>query len=151
MSQALAAYLHYLAIFALFALLSIVHVLGKPPLDLPRVRSLVLTDRAYRGAMLAVLVTGAARVLWFGKGSAYYLHNSLLHAKVGLLVLVALLSIVPSRHFSAWAKSLEAGQIPVLSQRSAHWLSWNIRLALLLLMLIPLLGVLLARGYGSTA
>jgi putative membrane protein len=149
MAQALAAYLHYLAIFALFALLSIEHVLCKAPLDLPRARSLIITDRAYGVTALVVLLTGAARLLWFGKGSAYYLHNSLFHAKLGLFVLVALLSIAPTWHINAWAKAVKAGQVPVLKPSSARWLSACIRLELLLLMLMPLLAVLLARGYGS--
>ncbi|MGE8405403.1 MAG: DUF2214 family protein, partial [Delftia tsuruhatensis] len=92
MATAFVAYLHYLSVFALFALLSIEHVLFKAPLDLPRARSLMITDLAYGICAVLVLVTGAARVLWFGKGTAYYLGNSLFHAKVGLFILVGLLS-----------------------------------------------------------
>ncbi|MCU1719363.1 DUF2214 family protein [Pseudomonas sp. 5P_3.1_Bac2] len=151
MSQAIAAYVHYLAIFALFALLSIEHILFKLPLDLPRARSLVITDRAYGICAVLVLLSGAARVLWFGKGSTYYLHNSLFHAKVGLFVLVALLSIGPTVRFISWGSALKAGVVPAVSERQGQWLTWAIRLELLLLILIPLCAVLFARGYGNAS
>lgn len=93
MTAALVAYLHYLSIFAL---LSIEHVLFKAPLDLARARSLMITDLAYGICAGLVLATGFARVLWFGKGAAYYMGNSLFHAKLGLFILVGLLSILPT-------------------------------------------------------
>ena len=82
MAAALVAYLHFLAIFALFALLSVEHVLFKAPLDLARARSLMITDLVYGICAGLVLATGVARVLWFGKGAAYYMGNSLFHAKL---------------------------------------------------------------------
>ena len=100
MAAALGAYLHFLAIFALFALLSVEHVLFKAPLDLSRARSLMITDLVYGICAGLVLAIGVARVLWFGKGAAYYMGNSLFHAKLGLFILVGLLSILPTVVFS---------------------------------------------------
>jgi putative membrane protein len=148
MAAALVAYLHFLAIFALFALLSVEHVLFKAPLDLRRARSLMLTDLAYGICAGLVLLTGLARVLWYGKGWAYYLHNSLFHAKVGLFILVGLLSILPTVVFLNWRPALKAGQVPEPSARQIALVTWCIRLELLLLLLLPLLAALLARGYG---
>lgn len=148
MLSAFAAYLHYLSIFALFALLSVEHVLFKAPLDLRRARSLMLTDIAYGACAGLVLATGIARVLWFGKGWNYYLGNSLFHAKVGLFILVGLLSILPTVVFFNWRNAVQAGQVPQPSSRQVRLVTWVIRLELLLLLLIPLLAVLLARGHG---
>jgi putative membrane protein len=148
MLSAFAAYLHYLSIFALFALLSVEHVLFKAPLDLRRARSLMLTDIAYGACAGLVLATGIARVLWFGKGWNYYLGNSLFHAKVGLFILVGLLSILPTVVFFNWRNALQAGQVPQPSSRQVRLVTWVIRLELLLLLLIPLLAVLMARGHG---
>lgn len=148
MAAALVAYLHFLAIFALFALLSVEHVLFKAPLDLRRARSLMLTDLAYGICAGLVLLTGFARVLWYGKGWAYYLHNSLFHAKVGLFILVGLLSILPTVVFLNWRPALKTGRVPEPSARQVVLVTWCIRLELLLLLLLPLLAALLARGYG---
>ena len=148
MAEAIAAYLHYLSIFVLFALLGIEHVQFKLPLDLARARSLVIVDMAYGMAAGAVLLSGVARVIWYGKGSAYYLGNSLFHAKVGLFVLVGLLSIVPTLVILKWRNQLKAGQVPSVSPRQAKLVIMTIRLELLLLLIIPLLAVFMARGYG---
>ncbi|BCA26790.1 hypothetical protein A7D27_25885 [Pseudomonas sp. 1D4] len=148
MADAIAAYLHYLSIFLLFALLVLEHRLFKLPLDLDRARSLMRIDIAYGITASLVLATGLARVLWFGKGSAYYLHNSLFHAKVGLFVLVALLSTFPTVVFLGWRNSVKAGQVPVLSPRTGKLLVITLRAELTLLLVLPLLGALMARGFG---
>lgn len=145
---ALVAYLHFLSIFALFALLSVEHVLFKAPLDLRRARSLVITDLAYGICAGLVLLTGIARVLWYGKGWQYYLHNGVFHAKVGLFILVGLLSILPTFVFLNWRHTLKAGQVPEPSTRQFALVTWSIRVELLLLLVIPLLAALMARGYG---
>ncbi|MGK8708288.1 DUF2214 family protein [Metapseudomonas otitidis] len=148
MADAIAAYLHYLSIFLLFALLVLEHRLFKLPLDLDRARSLMRIDIAYGITASLVLATGLARALWFGKGSAYYLHNSLFHAKVGLFVLVALLSTFPTVVFLGWRNSIKAGQVPVLSPRTGKLLVITLRAELTLLLVLPLLGALMARGFG---
>jgi len=148
MTSAFVAYLHYLSIFVLFALLSIEHVQFKLPLDLARARSLIITDLAYGLCAGLVLLTGLARVLWYGKGLDYYLHNGLFHAKVGLFILAGLISVLPTFVFLNWRNSLKAGEVPQISDRQARWVRLAIRLELLLLLLIPLLAVLMARGSG---
>ncbi|MDZ4191685.1 MAG: DUF2214 family protein [Pseudomonas sp.] len=148
MAAAFVAYLHFLSIFALFALLSIEHVLFKAPLDLSRARSLMITDLVYGICAGLVLATGVARVLWFGKGATYYMGNSLFHAKLGLFILVGLLSILPTVVFIKWRKTVKAGQVPAPSARQVRLVTWSIRIELLLLLVIPLLATLMARGYG---
>ena len=148
MGEAIAAYLHYLSIFLLFALLTLEHQLFKRPLDLPRARSLIRVDIAYGLSAGLVLATGIARLVWYGKGPAYYLHNSLFHAKFGLFILIALLSILPTVVFLNWRNDLRAGQVPQLSARLGTLVIMCIRLELLLLLILPLLAALMARGFG---
>jgi len=148
MAQAIAAYLHYLSIFVLFALLVLEHRLFRLPLDLERARSLIVVDIAYGACAGVVLLTGAARVLWFAKGADYYLHNSLFHAKIGLFVLVALLSILPTMTFLNWRNDLKAGRVPQVSEHQSRLVTMTIRLELLALLILPLLATLMARGYG---
>lgn len=148
MAQAIAAYLHYLSIFILFALLVLEHRLFRLPLNLERARSLIVIDLAYGACAGVVLLTGAARVVWFAKGTAYYLHNSFFHAKMGLFILVALLSIVPTMTFLNWRNDLKAGRVPQVSPRQAKLVTMTIRLELLVLLILPLLATLMARGFG---
>jgi len=151
MAHTLVVYLHYLSIFLLFALLSIEHVQFKLPLDVRRARNLIITDLAYGVCAGVVLFTGLARVLWYGKGLDYYLDNSLFHAKVGLFIVIGLISVVPTFVFLNWRNSLQAGEVPQVSARQAKLVTGVIRLELLLLLIIPLLAVLMGRGYGVIA
>jgi len=148
MVYAVAAYLHYLAIFLLVALLVLEHQLFRLPLTLQRARSLFRIDLMFGIAAGLVLVTGAARALRYGKGLDYYLHNSLFHAKIGLFVVVALLSIYPTITFVGWRGTLKAGELPSVSHRTGRWVTLIIRIELLVLLLIPLLAALMARGFG---
>ncbi|PTQ71080.1 DUF2214 family protein [Pseudomonas sp. GV071] len=149
MAAAIAAYLHYLSIFLLFALLTLEHQLFKLPLDLARARSLVRIDMAYGIAAGLVLATGAARVMWFGKGLDYYLHNSVFHAKFGLFIVVGLLSAIPTVVILRWRLALKNGEVPQVSAKQAMLVTMVIRLELLGLLVLPLLAALMARGYGS--
>lgn len=148
MAEAVAAYLHYLSIFVLFALLTLEHRLFRLPLDLERARSLIHIDIAYGLSAGLALLTGAARVVWFGKGLDYYLHNGLFHAKLGLYILIALLSGLPTFVFLNWRNALKAGQVPQPGPRQGKLVTLAIRLELLLLLSMPLLAALMARGFG---
>ncbi|WP_300652168.1 DUF2214 family protein [Pseudomonas sp.] len=149
MAEAIAAYLHYLSIFLLFALLTLEHQLFKLPLDLSRACSLIRIDIAYGLSAGLVLASGAARLVWYGKGLAYYLHNSLFHAKLGLFILIALLSVLPTWVFLNWRNDLQAGQVPQVSARLGTLVIMTMRLELLLLLILPLLATLMARGFGA--
>lgn len=151
MADAIAASLHYLSIFILFALLTSEHILFKPELDAVTARRLQRIDIAYGISAGLVLLTGAARVLWYGKGLDYYLHNGLFHAKVGLFLLVGLLSALPTLTFFNWRNDLLAGRAPQISPASARRTILVIRLELLLLLAMPVLASLMARGVGMFA
>ncbi|WP_217475229.1 DUF2214 family protein [Stutzerimonas stutzeri] len=148
MAYAIAAYLHFVAIFLLFALLVLEHQLFRLPLDFKRARSLFRVDLAFGIAAGLVLITGAARAMRYGKGLDYYLNNSFFHAKIGLFVVVALMSMLPTVTFLRWRPALKAGQVPVVGPSTARWVKTVIRLELLALLLLPLLATLMARGLG---
>lgn len=148
MIYAVAAYLHFLAIFLLVALLVLEHQLFRLPLTLERARSLFRIDLMFGIAAGLVLITGAARALRYGKGLDYYLHNSLFHAKIGLFVLVALLSIYPTVTFLGWRGALKAGELPKVTVHTGRWVTLVIRVELLVLLSIPLLAASMARGFG---
>jgi putative membrane protein len=148
MANAIAAYLHYLSIFVLFALLTMEHVQFKLPMDLPRARSLYITDIAFGITAGVVLATGLLRVFWQGKGLEFYLKNGFFHAKVSLFILIALLSILPTFTILNWRNALKAGQVPEISASKGRLVIMFIRLELLLLLMMPLMAVFMARGFG---
>jgi putative membrane protein len=144
MADAIAASLHYLSIFVLFSLLTCEHVLFKAELDVATARKLLRIDMIYG----AVLLTGLARVIWFGKGLDYYLHNWVFHAKVSLFILIGLLSILPTLTFFNWRNDLLAGKAPTITPAQAKRTIMVIRLELLILVCLPFLASLMARGVG---
>lgn len=148
MADAIAASLHYLSIFVLFALLTCEHILFRADLDHSTARRLLRIDIAYGISAGLVLVTGAVRVVWYGKGLVYYLHNWLFHAKVSLFILLGLLSILPTLTFFNWRNDLLAGKAPSVSPAQARRTIWVIRLELLILVCLPVLASLMARGVG---
>lgn len=146
-TEAILAWLHYLAIIMVFgAVTSQLYVLKLAP-DLAALRLLGRIDRFYLGAALAVLITGALRIALGIKGWGWYMPNPMLHAKIGLFLLVGFISAVPTTRFVRWRKAIEAGStVPPSAVRQTRHL---IHLQLMLLSIIPLLAALLARGYGA--
>ncbi|HEX2012349.1 MAG TPA: DUF2214 family protein [Roseateles sp.] len=147
--EALLAGAHILAILSLVVFLSSQAALCRMEwLNAAVVRRLARLDAIYGATALAVLATGLARAFWGFKGGAWYWGQPLLHAKLGLFIVIGLLSIQPTLRFRRWVKPLDAsGVLPdeaeVKSTRA------RIMLQAHLLMLIPIAAVMLARGIGT--
>lgn len=148
MADAFVAYVHYLGMMLLMAALVTEHVLLGGTLELRRARQIATTDLIYGAAAAAVLLTGILRMLYFGKGAAFYFGNPLFHLKLTLFVLVVLLSVYPSVQIAGWRAGLKTGQAPQLQPRRSSVMRWLIRLELLAIALIPLAAVLMGRGFG---
>jgi putative membrane protein len=88
------------------------------------------------------------RVLYFGKGTDYYLNNPFFLAKMGVFVIVSLLSIYPTLTFIAWIKDLQNGKIPNLELSQVNRLSWSIKGELFGFTVLPLLAAVMARISG---
>jgi putative membrane protein len=146
LTESLLAYAHFIAILALVVFLSSEAALTRSEwLNAAVVRRLARLDILYLGAAVAVLATGVLRT-WLGiKGVHWYWHQPLLHLKVGLFVLIGLMSIVPTRLFLRWRKQLDAdGSLPPADEvrRARRWVMIEAHL----LILIPLAATMLARG-----
>lgn len=147
--EALLAYAHLLAILTMVVFISSEAALCRAEwLNAKVVERLVTLDRIYLAAAAAVLLTGLARTWWGIKGTAWYWTNGLLHLKLALFVVVALLSIKPNLMFVRWRRELRAsGAVPDESQiRQARR---RVMLEAHLIALIPLAAVFLARGFGA--
>ena len=112
------------------ALLLLEHQLFRQPLTLERARSLFRIDIAFGITAAAVLASGIARAVFYGKGLDYYLKNSFFHAKVGLFVAVAVLSIYPTLTFLRWRPASRQARHRS-SRTAAPWVKLTIRPELL--------------------
>ncbi len=140
------AYAHILAILAVVVFLTSEAALCRPEwINAAIVRRLVRVDVIYLIAAMLLLATGLARA-WFGiKGNHWYWAQPLLHLKLTLFVLIGLISIRPTLAFLRWRKRLDAdGSLPPAEEvrSTRRWVMIEAHL----LMLLPLLGVLMARG-----
>jgi putative membrane protein len=147
--DAILQYLHLLAILTVVVFISSEAALCRPEWMNPAVvERLVKVDRVYGIAALAILLTGGLRVWLSPKGADWYLHNWLLHAKIGLFVLVGVMSIAPTLRFLRWRKNLRAsGALPTPDEvRRARKL---VMVQAHIVAVIPLLAVFLARGFGG--
>lgn len=138
-------YGHYLAFLVLFASLVSEHLLTARTIDGRQARKLARIDMIYGVSAVLVIITGLLLVVGhgFGKGLDYYLKNGLFHAKVTVFVLIAGLSVWPTMFFLRHRHAADAEVISV--PRAVVMLQ---RVQLLLVLVLPLLGLLLARGVG---
>jgi putative membrane protein len=145
--EVLLAYLHYLAIIATGSFLTAELILCRPPLGEAQVRQLTRVDMAYFVSALAALATGVLRLFFYAKGLGFYLPNPAFQAKLGLYVIVAVLSVRPTMRFIRWSRGLAQGSGPP-DPAEVRAVRRLVHVELMLLALIPLMAVLMARGIG---
>lgn len=145
--EVVVVYLHYIGIIAIaVALVSeLLHLEASE--NLAWVRHLAWVDFAYLAAAILVLVTGVLRLLWYGKGPSFYLHNPFFYIKLALFVAIGLISIAPTRYMLRWRRDAIASILPP-PEEVAHVRRYVIA-ELAMFILIPLFAVLAARGIGS--
>ncbi|ALN58186.1 hypothetical protein GLE_2838 [Lysobacter enzymogenes] len=148
LTDLLLAAAHHLLLFALIAMLAAEAVLLRGPIDAAALRRLAGLDAGYGMSAVLLLVVGALRVVYGVKGQAFYLHNPWFHAKLGLFVLVALLSILPTVRFLRWRRALKADPGFLPDPRQVGALRLLIRLELLAVAAILVCAAAMAR-YGG--
>lgn len=148
MTDLILAILHHLLVFALFSIFAVQMALVRPGLRASTVSRLARLDGAYGGIALAVIIVGFARAIFGLKGWDYYSTYWVFWAKVGAFLLVGLLSVPPTLRFRRWlgAAKADAGYI-VPDDEVGAVRTWLGREGLVLL-LIPILAAMLARGVG---
>jgi putative membrane protein len=145
-TDAILAYLHFAAIFALVWFLAKEWTLLRAGAALLDIDRLARADAAFGLSAGLVFVAGAARAAFGIKGWAFYAHNPVFQIKIGLFVLVGLISIAPTRMFLRWRKARRQDatfRVPQPEwQRARRWLMVELHL----IALIPLAAVIMARG-----
>jgi putative membrane protein len=147
--ESLLAYAHIAAILGLVVFMTSEAALCRVEwMNAAVVHRLVRVDALYLAAAIAVLATGIARTAWGMKGVGWYWTQPLLHLKLGLFVVIGLMSALPTRAFIRWRRTLnDGGSLPSADEvkRARRWVMIEAHL----LLLVPLVAVLLARGVGT--
>ncbi|HEX4479964.1 MAG TPA: DUF2214 family protein [Rudaea sp.] len=146
--EVILAYAHFAAIFTLLWFLAKEWTILRMGADRLDVTALARADAGFGIAAAFVLITGICRVTLGAKPAGFYLHNPVFHTKIGLFVLVGLISIWPTILFIRWRKARAADpsfKIPDADWRKARRL---LMIELHLVALIPLAAVIMARGIG---
>ena len=144
--DAILAYLHFVAIFTLVWFLAKEWTLLRAPVDALDFKRIANADLGFGLAAVAVLVTGALRVFYGAKGTAFYLHNPVFHVKVALFVLVGLVSIAPTLAFLRWRRAWTADAAFRITPHECARVRRFILIELHLIALIPIAAVMMARG-----
>jgi putative membrane protein len=149
MADLVLAVLHFVLIFALVGILGAEAGLVHEGMDGTQANRVAVLDRSYGAAAGLLLMVGFLRVFYGAKGAAFYLENPLFWAKIAAFILIAALSILPTVRFFTWQHRArkEPGFRPAAPDvRSVRRL---IVAQAAVLLVIPLLAGLMARGYGS--
>jgi putative membrane protein len=141
-SYVLVKYLHFISIFSMVSLLVVELFLLKPQMTRQELKRLSRIDGLYGIASIAVVAAGLT--LWFGvgKGAAFYA-NPLLYIKVGIVIVVGLVSIIPTVYYIRQGKGDPAEQTD-----TPRHIRQLVILQLSILSVVPLLATMMAQGLG---
>ena len=144
----LLAALHHICVFGLFGILAAEMVLVRPGISAESVVRVVRIDLFYGILAGLALIAGGLRVIYGAKGAEFYTQNPVFWTKLGLFVLIGILSLPPTRNYIRWRNALRnnpnATPNPVSIQATRNW----IHIELVLIFLLPLLAAMMARGIG---
>ena len=146
--EALAAYLHFVAMLLTGACLLAEAWILDPDIQPPQVRLLARIDLYYLLAAVAALATGLLRLAVSAKGAGFFLSNPVLYIKLALFVAVGLTSIVPTLRILRWNRALRDGRFQVMRGSEIAATRQLILVEVALFAGIPLAAVLMARGIG---
>ncbi len=147
-TSSLMATLHHLFAFAVTASVIYEFIAYRKGLTVAEANRIRHVDTAYGISAGLLIVVGLLRVFMFEKGSAFYLNNPIYWTKMGLFVLVGLLSIYPTIRFLKWTPSLKENKAPEFSDEEYKRIRMLLWLEVIGLGLILLVAPMMARGIG---
>ena len=148
MAEVLVVYLHIVAMILIAVFLAIEYLVCVPGLARERVKLLARIDLLYLIAAVLALATGVTRLVWYGKGAVFYLHNPVFYLKLALFVAIGLISIPPTIQYLRWMRLTKTSAGAVAADFEVLRSRRYVLVELVLFALIPLLAVLMARGIG---
>ena len=142
------AVIHHLCVFGLFVILAAEMTLVRPGILAETVMRVVRIDGLYGILAGLALVAGGLRVVYGAKGAAFYTHNPLFWTKLGLFLLIGILSVPPTLEYIRWRKALRANPADLPSASAVQDTRKLIHIQFGLLFLLPILAAMMARGIG---
>jgi putative membrane protein len=139
---------HHLLVFSLAGILAAELAMVRDGLTGPSLRRLGRVDLAYGAIAGAILVVGFARVFLGVKGPTAYLPNPFFWSKIGVFVLVGLLSIPPTLRIIRWGRQAAADPAFTPSRAEIAAARRFILAEACLFPFIPAFAAVMARGYG---
>lgn len=142
MEDLIIRYVHFLGIILLSCTLFAELITLSPTITNAQFKKLVWIDALFGLSAIIVLVAGGLLWAYFAKPSEFYTKNWIFHLKLAVFFTIALLSLFPTLYFLKNRKS----ELPVINV--PRYIVNVVRIEFALLLTIPLLAVLMARGYG---
>jgi putative membrane protein len=142
MEEALVRYAHFIGIIVLSAMLVAQHLLLSKQTSIDTIKRVGTLDIVYGVAAIIVFLAGMSLWVGVGKDKSFYTGNFIFHIKFTLFILMAILSVIPTIFY---IKNKKKDQTII---EVPKYIIMIIRLELLLLLIIPFLAVLMARGIG---
>jgi putative membrane protein len=145
---ALFAWLHLLAIGIGGGLLLTEYWLCRRMLDRQQVKLLGQVDLGYQLALIGSLATGLARALYYGQDAQAYLANRLFWLKIAIFLMIVAIAIPPTLQYIRWNREARTAPAFAPLTREVERVRSGLALGLGLWLILPLIGTLVARGYG---
>jgi putative membrane protein len=142
-AEIIVRYLHFLCVIILVGALVGEFLLVKPRLQRKEIARILKLDTTY--GISSIVLVGAGLTLWMGVGKPadFYTYNWIFHTKLGLVILLGILSIRPTVFFFRERKGTPDEWVDVPTG-----VRTLIRIEVALLAVIPLLAGLMAKGIG---
>jgi putative membrane protein len=142
------AWLHLLAIGVGAGMLLTEYWLCRRMPDRIQVRLLGQVDMGYQLALIGSLATGLARALYYGQDVPYYLANRLFWLKIAIFFTIVVVAIAPTMQYIRWNREARSAPTFTPLERDVERARASIALGLGLWLILPLIAILVARGYG---
>jgi putative membrane protein len=136
-------YIHFLSIIILCGTLIVENLLIAKSLKRREITRMSTVDLVFGLSALSTLTAGLLMWFYYGKGAAFYMKNPVFHSKLGLFLIVGLISILPTMFFLKHRKGDQDQTVSV-----PDLVVWIVRSELALALVIPLFAVLMAKGIG---
>lgn len=133
-TDALVSAFHYLSFMTLFAVLAAIHLIFNDEATATRAKRIKVLCFIFLGAWAVTLATGLTKAFVLAP-PALYAKNSLFHLKLSLFFLMIAI-FTP-----LFIKALKGAELP-------NWIKHTLRINLLIIIIIPILAALMARGVG---
>jgi len=141
-------FIHHLAVFGIVGVLAAEFAMLTPGLAGPKLQRLGALDGVYGGLAGLVVIAGFARVIWGDAGWQFYVLNWVFWTKIGLFVVVGLLSVPPTIAIARWRRAGRTDPSFAVPADGVARLRRYFFAEFAVLAFIPIFAAVMARGIG---